>query len=86
MITEGDLTGKIGVEDAAELDKNEYVYLFLYKEPVYHNEYVLNGKFQGKFHIDDNNQVENIWDKEIIGLNTTQFENRIYKILGINTR
>jgi hypothetical protein len=86
VITEEDLSGMVIVEDTAEMEQNENVFLFLTKESVYNNAYAVLGKFQGKFHIDDNNKVEEnqIEDepKEKKGLNTTEFENRIYGILS----
>jgi hypothetical protein len=45
--------------------------------------YAVVGKFQGKFHIDDNNRIEKNNFQKMTAMNTTEFENQINKILGV---
>jgi hypothetical protein len=90
VTTEGDLSDEEYISAAAKLKKGEKVILFLIKDPLYgDNAYTIYGMYQGKFDIDDNNQVENKHEfasdlkTKIKGMNITEFENNIYKILGM---
>jgi hypothetical protein len=90
VTTEGDLSGEEHIPAAAKMKKSEKVILFLIKDPLYgDNAYTTYGMYQGKFDIDDNNKVENKHEfasdvrTKVKGMNTTEFENNIYKILGI---
>jgi hypothetical protein len=87
--TEGDLSGEEYIPAAAKMKKSEKVILFLIKDPHYGTDaYTTYGMYQGKFDIDDNNQVKNKHEfasdlkTTTKGMNTTEFENNIYKILG----
>ena len=87
--TEGDLSGEEYIPAAAKMKKSEQVILFLTKDPLYGtNVYTTYGMYQGKFDIDDNNKVKNKHEfasdlnTKIKGMNTIEFENNIYKILG----
>jgi hypothetical protein len=91
VATEGDLSDEWYIPAAAKMKKGEKVILFLIKDPLYgDNAYTTYGMYQGKFDIDDNNQVKNKHEfassdlkTKIKGMNTTEFENNIHKIIGV---
>jgi len=57
VITIGDLSGKVFVEDSVELKKGEKAVFFLMREPVYDNAWTLVGYEQGKFKVDGSGGV-----------------------------